>query len=198
MQTIAPTIIDDIFSALNSQLGIANGKPISLVVIGGTALAALGFVSRTTKDVDVLGELTPSEQPTLIKEIENFPKWLMEAAEKVRRDFDLPDNWLNFGPTSQVRAGLPDGLKDRLVEKKYGSYLQIYFCDRLDQIHFKLYASIDRGGYHVQDLVALDPTDEELLAASRWVLTQDVSITFRELLKDFLSQHGYENVTQEL
>ena len=198
MQTIAPVNIERIFKALDSQIGVAGGKPISLVVIGGTALAALGFVSRTTRDVDVLGELLPSEQSAPIKEIEKFPNWLMEAAEKVRRDFNLPQNWLNSGPTSQVRTGLPKWFRERLIERRYGSYLKIYFCGRLDQIHFKLYASVDRGGYHVQDLAALNPSGKEVLAAARWTLTQDVSETFKELLKDFLIQHGYDNVAQEL
>lgn len=198
MQTIAPANIEEIFKALNSQIGLAGGEPISLVVIGGTALAALELVSRSTRDVDVLGELILTERPSVIKEIEKFPDWLIDAAEKVRRDFNLPDNWLNYGPTSQVRTGLPDGFQNRLVERKYGSYLQIFFCDRLGQIYFKLYASIDRGGYHVQDLAALSPSDEELLAASRWTLTQDTSEIFKELLKEFLKQHGYENVADEL
>lgn len=198
MKTIAPLIIDEIFHALNSQIKVVGGNPISLVVIGGTALAALGLISRTTKDVDVLGELVFTKQPPLIREIETFPDWLLEAAEKVRRDFDLAENWLNSGPTSQVRTGLPDGFQDRLVEKRYGDYLSIFFSDRVDLIHFKLYASVDRGGYHVQDLAALDPSEDELLAASQWVLTQDVSETFRELLKDFLAQRGYENVAEKL
>jgi len=198
MQTIAHSNIDEIFKALNTQIAAVGGESISLVVIGGTALAAMGLVSRTTKDVDVIGEFFPNEDPPHVKEIERFPDWLIEAAEKVRRDFDLAENWLNFGPTSQIRTGLPEEFQDRLVEKKYGDFLRIFFCDRLDQIHFKLYASIDRGGYHVQDLVALDPTGLELLTASRWALTQDVSITFKELLKDFLSQQGYENVAEKL
>ncbi len=198
MQTVAHSNIDEIFQALNIQIAAAGGKPISLVVIGGTALAAMGLVSRTTKDVDVLGELVLTEHPPYIRGIERFPDWLIEAAEKVRRDFDLAENWLNFGPTSQVRTGLPGGFQERLVERKYGDYLRIFFCDRFDQIHFKLYASVDRGGYHVQDLIALKPANEELLTASRWVLTQDVSVIFKELLKDFLSQHGYNNVSEKL
>jgi len=198
MQTIAPANIEEIFKALDRQIGVAGGLPIALVVIGGTALAALGFVSRTTRDVDVLGEFLSSEQSASIKEIEQFPDWLIVAAEKVRRDFDLPGNWLNSGPTSQIKTGLPEGLQERLVEKKYGKFLSIHFCDRLDQIHFKLYASVDRGGYHVQDLTTLNPADEELLAASRWTLTQDVSLTFKKLLNDFLRQHGYQNVAERL
>jgi len=198
MQTIAPSQIDEIFYALNSQIAAAGGKSVSLVVIGGTALAAMGLVLRTTNDVDVIGEVVFSDHKPLIKEIVRFPDWLLEAAEKVKRDFDLAETWLNFAPSSQIRTGLPDGFYDRLVEKVYGKYLRIFFIGRVDQIHFKLYASIDRGGYHVQDLTALDPSGNELLTASRWVLTQDVSLTFKELLKDFLARQGYKDVAEKL
>ncbi|MFV2081958.1 MAG: hypothetical protein ACC669_08825 [bacterium] len=44
MQTVAHSNIDEIFQALNIQIAAAGGKPISLVVIGGTALAAMGLV----------------------------------------------------------------------------------------------------------------------------------------------------------
>jgi len=195
MQRIATSNIGEIFEALDRQIGSAGGEPVALVVIGGTALAVLGYVSRTTKDVDVLGELASDPKHT-IREIRAFPDWLVKAAKKVRRDFNLPDNWLNFGPTAQIRTGLPEGFRERLTEKKYGNFLRICFCDRLDQIHFKLYASIDRGGYHVEDLAALNPSVDEILKASRWVLTQDVSFPFKELLKDFLRRHGYRNAAE--
>ena len=41
--------------ALDRQLGLAGGAPAGLAVCGGSALAALGLVVRTTRDVDVLG-----------------------------------------------------------------------------------------------------------------------------------------------
>ena len=198
MGLIAPSQIDQIFHALDSQIAVSGGEPISLVVIGGTALAAKGLVLRTTKDVDVLCEVIFSGHKILIREILRFPDWLIEAAEKVRRDFYLPENWLNFAPSLQIRTGLPDGFEGRMTEKIYGDHLRIFFIDRVDQIHFKLYASVDRGGYHVQDMTALEPTDEELFMASRWILTQDVSAAFKEILKDFLVKHGYENVAEKI
>lgn len=120
MQLIAPSQIDEIFHALNSQIIVADGKPVSLVVIGGTALAATGLVVRTTRDVDVLGELSFSKGRRLVKELKSFPKWLITAAEKVRRDFDLPKNWLNIELASQIESGLPEGFESRLIEKNYG------------------------------------------------------------------------------
>jgi len=37
----------------------------------------------------------------------------------------------------------------------------------------------DRNDYHVQDLLALKPTEKEMEEATKWVLTQDVSEGFR-------------------
>ena len=116
----------------------------------------------------------------------------------MRRDFDLPENWLNLGPASQVESGLPEGFEERLVRKPYGESLTIYFISRIDQIHFKLYAAVDRGEYHVQDLHALKPTQEEMERAAKWVITQDVSITFKLLLKDFLEVQGYGAIAERI
>jgi len=54
---IEPGNLKEIFSALDRQIEVHGGSPIGLVVCGGTALAALGLVNRTTKDVDVMGSI---------------------------------------------------------------------------------------------------------------------------------------------
>jgi hypothetical protein len=186
--------IERIFTALDRQILAAGGSPISLVVCGGTALAALGLVSRTTKDVDLLGTLERGE----VRKLGHFPDWLSEAAARVAADFDLAADWLNLGPESQLDTGLPAGFSDRLVKKNYGQQLTVFFVSRFDQVHFKLYAALDRGGYHVQDLFLLAPINDELLSACRWVLTQDVSVGFKTILVSFLRQHGHEDLAGKL
>ncbi len=94
--------------------------------------------------------------------------------------------------------GLPDNFVNRLQEYKIGSKLTVYFISRIDQIFFKLYATVDRGGYHISDLLALKPTDEELLAAAKWTMTHDVSEGFREMLIFALKELGYESVANKL
>ena len=183
--------LEKVFSALSRQIGAQGGGPVGLVVCGGTALAALGLVVRTTKDVDVLAYAEETEKGIKIVKIQEFPQWFKDAARVVARDFGLPDNWINLGPASQVESGLPKGFESRLVRRVYGEYLTVYFIGRLDQIFFKLYASVDRNDYHVQDLFSLNPTGEEMESAARWVLTQDVSEEFRLVLRDFLEKHGY-------
>jgi len=190
--------LDGILHALDRQIEVHGGAPISLVVCGGTALFALGLVLRTTKDIDVLGTLSKEHGQILIKRINKFPKYFTDASKAVQKDFSLPEGWINKGPTSQLDSGLPQGFEKRLVKKQYGNYLSIYYISRLDQIHFKLYASVDRNGYHVDDLFQLKPTQQEIEDAARWVLTQDVSIGFKTILIDFLRKHGYEDISERL
>ncbi len=190
--------IESVFRALDLQISLRGGSPISLVVCGGTALAALGFLSRTTKDTDVLGEIKATPEGLRVVELGAFPDWLVRAADVVKRDFGLPDNWLNLGPASQVKLGFPEGFVRRLQERVYGDCLILFFIGRLDQIHFKLYAAADRDDYHTQDLMSLGPTSEEMELAARWALTQDVSEPFRVLLKDFLERIGFGSVAERI
>ena len=186
--------IDQIFAALDRQIGANGGTAITLVVCGGTALAALGLIPRTTKDVDIIGCWENGK----ISKMGVFLTWLSSASEKVGRDFQLPEGWLNLGPESQLETGLPEGLSRRLKKKVYGKFLTILFVARTDQIFFKLYAALDRGGYHEDDLFLLRPTESELLAAGRWVLTQDVSEGFRKILISFLKSHDYDKIAERI
>ncbi len=196
---LIPKQMDEVFRALESQIRQQNGNKVSLVIIGGTALAAIGsFVRRFTKDVDVLGEAVEDAGEVKIQKIERFPEFLHKAIQKVARDFGLPENWMNLGPASQLDMGLPDGFQTRLIRKAYGTHLVLYFAGRKDLIHFKLFAAVDRDDYHVEDLFALKPTREELLEAARWTLTQDVSPAFRTLLEQFLNKMGYKDVAEQL
>ncbi len=120
-----------------------------------------------------------------------FPECLDKAAKTEARDFGLPEDWLNLGPTPQIDLGLPSGIEGRLVKKGYGNFLAVYFISRTDQIFFKPYAGVDRNDYHVQDLIALRPREKEMEEVARWVLTQDVSQEFRSILKDFLKKYRY-------
>lgn len=190
--------LDQILKALDRQIWLEGGEQVSLVVIGGAALNALGLISRTTMDVDVLGEILETEKGVKIRKINDFPDFLKRAIEKVQRDFGLQDNWFNLGPASQLDLGLPSGFESRLIRKNYGKYLSVYFPSRWDLIHLKFFASIDRNSYHVQDLLNLNPTEKEIESAARWVLTQDVSQEFRLLTKNFLKKIGYEQVAEKL
>jgi len=108
---------------------------------------------------------------------------------------NLSGDWLNNGPASQFRMGLPAGFAERLHAVVIGKKLTVYYISRIDQIFFKTFASADRGGYHVTDLKQLSPTEEELISAAKWCMTQDISPEFREILKDMFIKLGWQNVS---
>jgi hypothetical protein len=183
-------VANQVLAALGDQLA-AVGARYELVVIGGSGLLALGIIERSTRDVDILalrsGEKLDSANP--------LPAPLQAARDRVARDFSLPDEWLNAGPTDLLDFGLPDGFTERLERRDYGEALTIYLASRYDQIHFKLYALVDQGpGKHEDDLRALQPTDEELLAAARWARTHDTSEPFAAILDQALSHLGVRDV----
>jgi hypothetical protein len=191
--------VDRILRALSEQIAALTPERFDLVVCGGSALNALGLVRRTTRDVDVLAFLEVDRKGGLRPHAAKpFPKVLIDAAAKVARDFRLPADWLNPGPTSALELGLPKGLLRRLETHDYGDALTIRFLSRYDQIHFKLYAAVDQGGKHLEDLVALKPTATELEAAARWSMTHDVSEPYKEQLKKMLMDMGHSDVADRL
>jgi Nucleotidyltransferase of unknown function (DUF6036) len=133
-----------VLDALGEQLARA-GARYELVVIGGSALLALGLVSRATRDVDLV-------------------------------------------------AGLPEGFLSRTERREHGPALVAWYASRHDQIHFKLYATVDQGpGKHEADLRALAPTPRELLTAARWTRTHDPSEGYRMVLEQVLAAFGVDD-----
>ncbi len=192
--------VETILSALGEQLEEIASEPLELLVCGGSALNVLGLVQRATKDVDVLAYVnrnTAGEVSFISADPLN--EKLITASEKVARDFNLTEDWLNAGPASATDLGLPDGILKRVKTKQYGQKLTIHFMGRYDQIHFKLYAAVDQGaGKHFDDLLALNPTPDELEQAARWSMTHDVSEGYRQVLKDLLNHMGYSDVAKRL
>lgn len=189
-------ILGKALTLLGHRLERQGAAHVNLVVCGGSALIALGLVSRATRDVDVVALLG---RDGTLRNASPLPEPLTLAARQVAADLRLDETWLNSGPGDQFRTGFPEGFQERLHPQAYGERLTVSFIDRIDQIHFKLYAAADRGaGYHVDDLLALEPTDKELETAVGWTLTQDVSEGFRLILKDMLRALGHESVAEKI
>jgi hypothetical protein len=75
-----------------------------------------------------------------------------------------------------------------------GPGLEVLFASRVDQIHLKLYATVDQGaGKHLNDLQALIPTERELLDAASWSQTHDPSDGYRSVLARVLSYFGIDD-----
>jgi hypothetical protein len=97
----------------------------------------------------------------------------------VALELGLDPVWVNLGPVSLLDAGLPEGFLARCRIESFGG-LQVHFAGRYDLIHTKLYAAADQGptSKHMSDLLALEPTPQELEAARAWCCTQDGSAPF--------------------
>lgn len=196
MNTLSPDSLEQALTALAGFLEADGAAHETLVVIGGGALIALGIISRATKDVDIIAGVDPERG---LVDPRPMSQALQSAAVKVAREMELDPQWLNTGPADQVLAGLPEGFLSRLTRRDYGDWLTICFPDRLDLIHLKLFAVMDQGpGRHVSDLKALQPKDEELLLAARWVLTQDAGESFPEIAKTALKDLGYGHLVARL
>jgi hypothetical protein len=186
---ITDETIDRLLGALADQLQTLGGR-VALVIIGGSALTALGLVRRATRDVDLLAIAENGE----LRLAEPLPQVLLAARAAVAADFGLAEDWLNAGPTDLLKWGLPEGFMSRVVTRSYGTALVVHFANRLDQVHFKLFAMVDQGGgRHETDLRALRPTPGELVAAARWSITQDPSPGYRTVLADALRVLGVDD-----
>jgi hypothetical protein len=188
--------LDLALQAVASALAHARAKPETVVICGGAALLSLGYISRRTKDVDVLAGVHPVDG---LVDPRPFSSALKQAVEEVAKALGLPSNWFNAGPADQVMAGLPEGFLSRLQRREYGSHLIVFLPDRYDLIHLKLFAGVDQGpGRHWSDLKALNPTHDEMLAAARWVLGQDAGEVFPGVVRDVLRIHDYADIADQL
>ncbi len=191
-------LLDRALALLDARLRQNGASPQGLVVCGGAALIHAGLLPRTTKDVDIIALMKNRR----LADPDPLPEELLTAAREVASVIDTDPLWLNNGPSrgegGLFRMGLPEGLASRLERKEYGSHLTVWYIGRYDQIHFKLYAAADRGGYHITDLQALAPTTDELVAAARWCMTHDVSAAFRGVLVSLLEKTGHAEAAQRL
>lgn len=192
--------VDAVLSALAEQLDSAGDEPVELVVCGGSALQALELIDRATRDVDILAIACRAVGRGIdLTSAEPLPAGVVRSAAVVARDLALPKDWLNPGPADLLTHGLPDGLVGRLESRRYGPRLVVHFISRFDQICLKTYAVVNvGGGRHLSDLIALDPSSDEMLSAARWCLTQDASEVFPTIVRSFLEQTGYADVAERL
>lgn len=194
MKIIDTGLLQESLHLLHEQLVLQDMPKTELVICGGSALIAMGLVLRTTRDVDIVALMRSGR----LESSSPLPDYIIAAAHRVAEMLHLPPDWLNNGPASQLTMGVPDGFADRLHGVEIGELLHVYYIDRIDQIYFKTFASADRGGYHIDDLKQLNPTEEELYAAAQWCMSQDVSEGFRYILKEMLTKSGWSHVSDRI
>jgi len=177
------TQVPNMIAALRAlgEILASQGEHAAVVVVGGTALIMQGFVARATRDVDVIAisRDPPERERKAIEPPEPLPESLLRAISRVARDYNLPDDWMNTTVGLQWKTGLPPGFEERIHWGQYDG-LWLGLADRYDLIFLKLYAAADSEGpasVHYQDLMALQPTNEELDAAARWSIRRRFSLS---------------------
>src|ERR1051325_3043929 len=118
---------DQLLVALERQLHAAK-RSYDLVVVGGSALLALGLVDRPTRDVDVVA----FSEAGGLRTAAEFPEGLREARDLVARDLGVEEDWLNGGPAALMDFGLPRGFEERWTTRRYGPALVVRWASRVD------------------------------------------------------------------
>lgn len=175
----------------------ARGLSYDVVLVGGGALLLHGVIGRPTKDGDVLGE---RRADGTVGRLVELPPPLAEAARQVALAYGLADDWLNLGPASLLDGPLPEGFAGRLEPRDFGG-LHVWVAGRADLVALKLWAAADRwpaADRHLEDLEALAPSREDLVAAARWTSERDPSPGYRELLLAVLARLGVEGAGDAL
>lgn len=161
----------------------AQGESAAVVVVGGAALCLRGWVERTTHDVDVIAMVSGGtwKRPEISAQ-------LAAAITRVARDFNLDDDWFNDMVAMQWKTGLPDGIQEGIDWIRFRG-LHVALAGRQGLISLKLLASVDQWpeSVHLQDLLALAPTEDELERAERWVVEQDLAPEFPVMVAKVLS-----------
>jgi hypothetical protein len=184
------------FGLLDGQMQTNGCPPAHLVVCGGSALIATDLVPRTTSDADVIA-LVDSSGNMMSGRL--LPDKLLEIARSVADVLGLDKDWLNSGPAGLFDLGMPEGFEERLVTQSYGPLLTVSFVTRLDQVYLKLNAVLSLGvSYHLNDLKALNPTEEELIDACHWVQGLNDWDRFPDTLRNALREIGYASIADRI
>jgi hypothetical protein len=165
------------------------GSHAEIVVIGGSALTALGLVRRATRDVDLLAIAEDGE----LRLAEPLPPSLVTARAAVAADFGLDEDWLNAGPTDLLKWGLPEGFMSRVVTRSYGTALVVHFAGRFDQIHFKLLPWLTRAAGVMRPICGRSARRQRNWLQRRWSTTQDPSPGYKSVLVDALRVLGVDD-----
>lgn len=175
---------------LGRQMALRDADPMTIVCCGASALCVLGAFSRRTLDVDAIGMVDPSGEIIGIGEFAPEVKDAITAAGAV---LGLTPGWFNAAASAILVRGLPKGAIERSTKHRmeFGPCLTIRFMDRIDLIALKMYAALDphEGRRHIEDLVSIGPTLEELRHGADWIAgwqsNSSFKLAFRRLLEAF-------------
>ena len=197
---ISHDILPVLLSELAEWLQFEGIEPIEWLVCGGVAMALQNLNTRTTQDVDVLGEWNNSTLTVIC--LDHFPEKVNSCIRRVianHPELDgLKDDWINLGPSHLAKVGLPDGFARRIRSMKFGRTLTLHLLNRVDLIPLKLYAASDRFSprqqIHFADLKLLNGSFDELDKALDWIRTLSDFEEKRPEIQAVLERLGYDDL----
>lgn len=180
---------------LGKRMALNYAADVRLLCCGGSGLCMLEILSRSTKDVDVLAVIG---QDHSLKAIDAFSPEMERAIAQTAQALGLQDDWLNAEAAILLERGLPEGILERSAQhvSQYGPCLTVQVIDRVDQVALKLYAAMDpvKGRRHENDLVAMEPTKEEIQHAMQWLLSWPSNDAFKQRLAFLVEGLGFPDL----
>lgn len=141
---------------------------IDLYIIGGANLIAGGFQGRETKDIDVISP-------------PRFSQEFLKAIQYIAGKEGMEPDWLNTMPSRDERF-LADGWKKRAILFYAGKYLKVFMISRIDMVGLKLAATLDRVDPDLEDLLIMNPTEEEWEFGRQWARQYDANPDWPEAI----------------
>jgi Nucleotidyl transferase AbiEii toxin, Type IV TA system len=201
----AATSLRQFLSELADALLLENAEPQEWLLCGGAALTLHGFISRATRDVDVLCGGDRNGAFVALKSFSSATERAIRRVAEAHPELSSPigSTWVNLGASKLAEWGLPEGYESRLTGIVIGERLTLYLLGRPDLIALKLFAASDdlgpRQAVHESDLRALAPTETEMERATAWVKRMpDPQNRIAPALKDIVEEFGFHELASYL
>ncbi len=155
-------------------LDAAMKEPLEIYLIGAANLIAQNVLTRETHDIDVI---VPPE----------FPSDVREAVAKISQAEKIPPKWINTMPASDARF-LAAGWKERVSLFYEGRRLRVNLLGRKDMVGLKIAAAFDRQRFDADDLLAMNPSEEEWAFGQAWARNYDANPEWPRLIDELVSK----------
>ena len=190
--------IEAALGELGRQMALRDASHLTILCCGAAALCAVDVLTRSTLDVDAVGAVNSGDQ---VVPIEAFSKETSAAIAATAQKLGLTDDWFNLEASAILRRGLPEGAARRSGkhEKTFGPCLTVRFMDRLDLVALKMFAAIDpaKGRRHLEDLVAIDPSRDEIRHGLKWMCAWQSSAQFKVALRNLAAAFDCGDIARE-
>jgi hypothetical protein len=182
--------MENALSALSEELQKI-GRELKIVVTGGHVMNVLGIATRLTHDVDVIGKFDEGRITKL-----DIDKQLQSAVVHVANTMGIASDWFNKG-AEMVIDTIPPGMEKRLIEKKYGDNITAYYSSPKDLLFLKLAYAISGNETQNKDILALNPTFDEIEEAADWCVHDGMKLSLFAT-QEYLRKMGYGKVADRL